>query len=86
MTTTEQMQAAMSALDEAFNGDAQGTDRKVGIVLLTFPFGVVENGQVNYIGNGDRDTVRVALKELLARWEGRWARQRTFDPCSGNQK
>jgi hypothetical protein len=70
---TEQMQAAMSALDETFNGDTKGADRKVGIVLLTFPFGVVEDGRVNYIGNGDRDTVHVALKELLARWEGRYA-------------
>jgi hypothetical protein len=73
MSITEQMQAAMSALDEAWNDRAKGADRKIGIVILTFPFGDVKDGRVNYIGNGQRDEVRVALKELLARWEGRYA-------------
>jgi hypothetical protein len=77
MSITKEMQAAMSALDEAWNGGAKGSERKVGIVLLTFPFGGPEGGRVNYIGNGDRDTVRVALKELLARWEGRYAETKT---------
>lgn len=73
MATTDQMQAAMSALDEAWNGGAKDSDRKVGIVILTFPFGGPKDGRVNYIGNGERDSVRIALKELLARWEGRYA-------------
>jgi len=72
MATTDQMQAAMSALDEAWNGDAKGDARKVGIVILTFPLNAPEGGHVNYIGNGRREDVRVALKELLARWEGRY--------------
>ncbi len=73
MTTTESMQSVMTALDEAFNGGLKGADRTVGIVLLTFPFGEVKDGRVNYISNGERETVKIALKELLARWEGRYA-------------
>lgn len=74
MTATEEsLQATMSALDEMFNGKAKGVNRKIGIVLLTFPFGEVKDGRVNYVSNGERDTVCVALKELLARWEGRYA-------------
>lgn len=71
--TTQYMRELAARLDDLLNGEARGNDRKVGFVLLTFPFGKVEHGRVNYIGNGDRDEVRVALKELLARWEGRYA-------------
>lgn len=67
------MQELAGVLDELLNGEAKGDERKMGFVLLTFPFGVVENGRVNYVGNGARDEVRAALKELLARWEGQYA-------------
>lgn len=76
MTTADRMQAAMEGLDEAFNGKDR-PPRTVGIVLLTFPFGTPEGGRVNYVNNGERDSVRVALKELLARWEGRYAEAST---------
>jgi hypothetical protein len=75
--TAEHMSAIASAIDEALNGDARGKDRKIGFALLTFPFGEVKDGRVNYIGNGERDEVRLALKELLARWEGRYAETET---------
>lgn len=77
MAIQEQMQAAMSALDDAWNGGAKGDAKTVGIVILTFPFGGPKDGRVNYIGNGERDSVRIALKELLARWEGRYAETET---------
>ena len=56
---------------------ASGPDRDRRAVILTFPFGGPADGRVNYIGNGERDSVRVALKELLARWEGRYAGSET---------
>jgi hypothetical protein len=34
----EQMNAVAKALDQTFNGDARGKNRKVGFVLLVFPF------------------------------------------------
>jgi hypothetical protein len=60
------------ALDKMFNGDTQ--PKKVGFALLTYNMGeqLEGTGRINYIGNGEREDVRVALKELLARWEGRY--------------
>jgi hypothetical protein len=69
----EAMQAIAASLDEVLNGDAKGKDRKVGFVLLTFPFGELGTerlNRVNYIGNGERSDVYAALKELIARWDG----------------
>jgi len=65
-TQIEFMNKLAKVLDDALNPE----ERKVGFVLLTYNF-EDGTGRVNYIGNGDRDDVRVALKELLARWEGR---------------
>lgn len=65
----EHMNDVARALDRVFNGEAKGTDRKVGFVLLTFPFGATD-GRCNYISNGARDEIRVMLREQLARWEG----------------
>lgn len=69
----ERMNKLAKFLDDAFNGAAR--PKKVGFVLLTYNFGedLKGTGRVNYIGNGERDDVRVALTELLARWEGRYA-------------
>jgi hypothetical protein len=68
----EKMNALAKALDNIFNG-ATGP-KKTGFVLLTYPFGdnIEGTGRVNYIGNGQREDVIVALKELVARWEGRY--------------
>jgi len=64
------MQAAAAALDDAFNGDAKGKDRKVGFVLLVFPFGDAP-GRCNYISNGaDRRDIVVMMKEQIKRFEG----------------
>ncbi len=64
-------------LDVAFNGPPpappRAFDRKVGFVVLSFNFGEVSGGRVNYISNADRDDMVAALKELLGRWEGRVA-------------
>ena len=66
----EMMRAVAEMLDNLFNGDAHGADRKVGFVLLVFPFGDHE-GRCNYISNGaDRKDIVVMLKEQIKRFEG----------------
>jgi hypothetical protein len=66
----EDMHAIARTLDEIFNGEARGQDRKTGFVLLVFPFGSTD-GRCNYISNGaDRRDVVVMLKEQIARFEG----------------
>jgi len=42
-----------------------------GIVILAYPFNGPPGQRVNYIGNGNRADVAVAMKEVIARWEGR---------------
>jgi hypothetical protein len=66
----EQMNALAHTLNEFFNGDAKGADRKTGFILLVFPFGN-EDGRCNYISNGaDRRDVVTMLKEQIKRFEG----------------
>jgi hypothetical protein len=64
------MNRVAGALDEAFNGVAKGKDRKVGFVLLVFPFGA-DDGRCNYISNGaDRRDIVTMLREQIQRFEG----------------
>lgn len=65
-----QMNTLAGSLDRAFNGDKRGKDRATGFVLLTFPFGAEEGARTNYISNADRRDIVVALKEIVARFEG----------------
>jgi hypothetical protein len=65
-----QMQALAGGLDRIFNGEARGSHRKTGFVLLVFPFEGHE-GRCNYISNGaDRRDIVAMLKEQIARFEG----------------
>lgn len=65
------MNALASVIDTGLNGELRGIDRKVGFVLLTFPFGEAENGRCNFISNGaDRKDVVALFKEMIARFEG----------------
>ena len=63
MSGSDRMSAAMRQLEAAFPGCA--------IVLVVAPFGAAPGNCANYIGNGKRDDIRVLLKEVVARWEGR---------------
>jgi hypothetical protein len=63
------MNTLASTLDELFNGDATGGDRKTGFILMVFPFGNTD-GRANYISNAERADVVNMLKEQLARFEG----------------
>ena len=66
----EKMIALAQAVDELFNGEAKGKDKKVGFVILVFPFGN-EDGRCNYISNGaDRKDIVVMMKEQIKRFEG----------------
>jgi hypothetical protein len=66
----EKMNAIARVLDETFNGEARGKHRKVGFVLLVFPFEHHE-GRANYISNGaDRKDIVTLMKEQIARFEG----------------
>ena len=66
----EKMNAVASILDDLFNGDAKGKDRKTGFILMVFPFNEHE-GRCNYISNGaDRRDVVTLMKEQIARFEG----------------
>ncbi len=63
------MNATCAALDAAFNGSAKGAERKVGFVLLVFPFGE-QDTRVNYISNGcDRQEIANALRKVAARFD-----------------
>jgi hypothetical protein len=66
----EKMIALAQAMDELFNGEAKGKDKKVGFVLMVFPFGNTD-GRCNYISNGaDRKDIVVMMKEQIKRFEG----------------
>jgi len=62
------MQSMASALDDALN--EKGKPKKNGFVLLVFPFDGPEGQRTNYVSNGQRQDIVVALKEIIARFEG----------------
>lgn len=68
----EQMIAVAHAVDDFLNGEQLPElprNRKVGFVLLMFPFDS-SDGRCNYISNAERADVKVLLREQLARFEG----------------
>lgn len=82
----EQMNRLAAALDDVLNPGyvhpksalhvGKGR-RDIGFVLLTFPFGESAPGAdtINYISNADRRDMIIALKEIVARFEGRHAEE-----------
>lgn len=59
------------AIDEWLNGQLRpGEKPQIGFVLLVSEFGKIEDGRVNYISNGDRQSMIAMLREYLARLEG----------------
>jgi hypothetical protein len=66
----EAMTALARVINEGFNGDAPPGKRKVGFVLMVFPFDDFD-GRCNYISNGaDRRDIVTLMKEMVARFEG----------------
>lgn len=72
MTDTKGMlQGIAKGLDDVLKGPAR--PKKIGFALLVFPFGSEEGRQANYVSNASREDMIVAMKEWLARNEGRAA-------------
>jgi hypothetical protein len=66
----EQMNNVAKGLDEIFNPGLKAPHKKVGFVLLVFPYGDTE-GRCNYISNGaDRRDICTMFREQIARFEG----------------
>lgn len=66
------MNAIARATDSLFNGEAAAAGsepRRVGFLLMVFPFGVRE-GRCNYISSAEPDDLKVLLREQLAYLEG----------------
>ena len=64
----EIMNALARGLDEIFNADAKGRDRKVGFALFIFPLGE-PGGRCNYISNGNRRDIVAMLKAQIDHFE-----------------
>lgn len=66
----ERMNELAAWIDVFFNG--LDTDKPtIGFTLLIFEFGQADNGRVNYISNAERSDMLKAMKEFIARAEGR---------------
>jgi len=66
------MQNMARVIDYTLNGKDTPKDQKhYGFALLVYPFGEIDRSHINYVGTGERGDVLTALKELVARWEGR---------------
>jgi hypothetical protein len=66
------MNKVAEVLDNVFNPGLKGSDKKVAFALLIMPFGEEPDARVNYISNASREDMIAALKEFLARNEGRY--------------
>lgn len=64
-----QMKKVARWVDRRFNEPYSGNKRKVGFVLLVFPFDD-HGGRCNYMSNANREDVIVLLREQLARFQG----------------
>jgi len=58
-------------IDKSLNGDAKKGERENGFILLVFPFNASDGAKVNYVSNTSREDTVAALKEIVARFEGR---------------
>ena len=58
-------------LDERFNGKAGRKDAEVGFALLVFDLNSTE-GRMNWISNAEREGMMAALKEFIAKHDGRY--------------
>lgn len=65
----EMLNGLASGIDDVLNGETR--PKKIGFALFMFEFGHVEANRVNYISNADRTEMLTAVREWLARAEGR---------------
>ncbi len=67
----DNMRELARLIDFIFNAALQGEHRTTGWALLVFPFGDGDNRRTNYISNAERKDMLLAMKEFIARAEGR---------------
>ncbi|MYE06891.1 MAG: hypothetical protein F4Y04_06690 [Chloroflexi bacterium] len=66
----DMMKGVGEAFDSVFNPDYPDKPRKLGFVLLTFPYGSTD-GRCNFLSNGAaREDIVVLFKEMIRRFEG----------------
>lgn len=65
------LQALAGDLDAILNGS--DGPKETGFAVFVFKFGDTAGGKVNYVSNASRADMIVAVKEWLARHEGRYA-------------
>lgn len=63
-----QLNALAAGIDKAFNGEGPS---KVGFAILLFEFNEIKSGRMNWISNADRESMIVALKEMIGQLEAR---------------
>lgn len=66
--TNEIMQQIARMTDAVLNGSTR--PRQNGFVVLVFPVDAPEGARTNYVSNCNRSDIIVALKEVVARFEG----------------
>lgn len=65
----EMLNDVAAGIDDVLNGETR--PKKIGFALFMFGFGHIEANRVNYISNASREDMLVAVREWLARAEGR---------------
>lgn len=65
----EMLNGLAEGIDDVLNGEVR--PKKIGFALFMFEFGHIEANRVNYISNAGREDMLVAVREWLARAEGR---------------
>lgn len=68
MQTTRLLQDLARGLDQILNGNEDPQPH--GFVILVFPFAGELGQRTNYVSNCKREDIVVALKEVVARFEG----------------
>ncbi len=70
--SSTQINMVCRGLDQLLNGPAiKAEEKQFGFALLWFEFGKTEGGRVNYASNAEREDMLTAMKEFIARAEGR---------------
>jgi hypothetical protein len=67
----KQMNAIADVLQKVFNGDLPISKSKIGFALLCFDMDAAPGARTNYICNCERADMLNAMKEFIARAEGR---------------
>lgn len=67
--TADFMRALAEGIDDALNGSAR--PKGYAFALFVFPFDMPEGARTNYVSNADKKDMVAALKEVVARFEGR---------------